>query len=303
MPGKPRWLKVKAPTSTRVLALKSLLGQFGLATVCEAASCPNRGGCWDEGAAAFMILGSVCTRRCAFCNVTPGRPEAVDPTEPERLRQAAAALGLRHVVITSVTRDDLADGGAGHFAACVRALRQPLEGRNPVPTLELLTPDFRGKPGALEAVIATAPEIFNHNIETVPRLYPVVRPAADYTGSLALLRRAGELATAGSRTKSGLMLGLGESREEVESVLRDLRQAGVRLLTIGQYLRPGERNHPVIRYWLPEEFAELGQRAREMGFEGVESHPLARSSFHAHQHAQAHLHAQAPPPSIPILHH
>ncbi|MBF0369631.1 MAG: lipoyl synthase [Magnetococcales bacterium] len=271
---KPRWLKVPLPASKEYLTMRGLLKKHQLNTVCSEATCPNIGACWQGGHAAFMILGSVCTRNCAFCDVTTGKPLPVDPDEPERLLRAVRILKLKHVVITSVDRDDLADGGAGQFVACLEKLAT-LE---PAPSVEVLTPDFRGKAGALERVVAAAPTIFNHNVETVPRLYAHVRPAADYEYSLGVLKQAAELSDQ-VITKSGIMLGLGESREEVEGVLRDLREARVQSLTIGQYLAPSSSHHPVIRYWKPEEFEELGELARKMHFTQVESHPLARSSL------------------------
>ncbi|MBF0453807.1 MAG: lipoyl synthase [Magnetococcales bacterium] len=274
--GKPRWLKVKAPTSPGYLAIRQIVQHHGLNTVCESASCPNVGQCWHEGAAAFMILGDICTRRCAFCDVTTGRPGAIDPEEPRRLAAASRVMQLKHVVVTSVDRDDLADGGAAHFVDCIQALRDQ---ENP-PSIEVLTPDFRDKKGALEQVLAVKPEVFNHNVETVPRLYSQVRPAGNYSYSLGVLERAAQVGE-GVMVKSGLMLGLGESLLEVMAVLADLRRIGVVYLTVGQYLRPSPTHHPVERYWTPEAFDDLKTEAEEMGFLRVESHPLARSSFHA----------------------
>lgn len=273
---KPSWFKVKAPTSPRFLKVKSLLDDLSVNTVCKEANCPNAGRCWHEGAAAFMILGRICTRSCAFCDVTTGRPDPVDPGEPARLAEAVVAMGLKHVVITSVDRDDLEDGGAAHFAACLEAIRK----RDPAMTTEVLTPDFRGKTGAAAAVMAARPNVFNHNVETVPRLYRTIRPASLYEHSLALLKEAAEL-SGEVVTKSGIMLGLGEALDEVRAVLADLRGVGVSALTVGQYLRPGLKHHPVERYWEPAVFEGLAEEAREMGFTRVESHPLARSSFHA----------------------
>ncbi len=289
MRRKPLWLKGEAPRSPEYLALHGLLRQQRLNTVCASAICPNRGRCWEEGTAAFMILGGICTRRCPFCAVPTGRPEPVDPDEPRRLAAAVRTLGLRHVVITSVDRDDLADGGAGLFAACIQAIREE-EGTAAV-TVEVLTPDFRGKAGALQTVLAAAPTVFNHNMETVSRLYPVIRPAACYAVSLEVLRQAGFYRAAcaglegcgGMRTKSGIMLGLGESRAEVMDLLVDLRGVGVELLTIGQYLQPSRLHYPVDRFLAPEEFDAWRLEALALGFLGVESHPLARSSFHARQ--------------------
>ncbi|MEO5339290.1 MAG: lipoyl synthase [Magnetococcus sp. MYC-9] len=283
---KPTWLRVDAPRSAGYLALHGLLQQQQLHSVCAAALCPNRGHCWQTGTAAFMILGGVCTRRCAFCAVPTGRPEPVDPEEPRRLAAAVRAMDLRHVVITSVDRDDLPDGGAGQFVACVEAVRADA-GQKGV-TVEVLTPDFRGKEGALSRVLAAGPTVFNHNMETVARLYPTVRPAASYACSLELLRQAtlygGNLSGgAALQTKSGIMLGLGESPEEISCLLQELRTVGVTLLTIGQYLQPSRAHHPVVAYHTPERFAELKAEAMELGFTGVESQPLARSSFHARQ--------------------
>ncbi|MBF0179402.1 MAG: lipoyl synthase [Magnetococcales bacterium] len=273
--SKPLWLRVAPPGSEGYRRMARLVREQALDTVCQAANCPNIGGCWRDGAAAFMILGTVCTRGCGFCNVTTGRPAPPDPDEPGRLAEAVARLGLRHVVITSVTRDDLPDGGAGQFAACVAALRA----RDRTTTIELLTPDFRGSPEAAEQVFAAAPEVFNHNVETVPRLYPAVRAGADYRGSLTLLARAADHGL--PMVKSGIMLGLGEEEEEVLAVLADLRAAGVTALTIGQYLAPSRTHLPVVRYWPPDFFTNLKERALTMGFSRVESHPLARSSLHA----------------------
>ncbi|MBF0426690.1 MAG: lipoyl synthase [Magnetococcales bacterium] len=274
--GKPRWLKVQAPTSTAFRAVQGVVRRHRLHTVCEAASCPNIGECWHTGTATFMILGNRCTRRCAFCDVTTARPDPPDPDEPARLAVAAREMRLGHVVITSVNRDDLPDGGAGQFAACITALRT----LDPAPAVEVLTPDFRDKPGALEQVIAARPTVFNHNVETVPRLYATVRPVSSYDHSLAVLRRAGELLP-GLAVKSGFMVGLGENDDEVRQLLIDLRQAGVSLLTVGQYLRPSLAHHPVVTYRPPEWFADLRARALALGFAGVASHPLARSSHHA----------------------
>ncbi|MBF0285779.1 MAG: lipoyl synthase [Magnetococcales bacterium] len=280
---KPAWLRSPLIAGARALGVRRLLREHRLHTVCEEASCPNAGRCWDEGHAAFLILGEVCTRACAFCDVTPGRPAPPDPEEPARLAQAVRRLGLRHVVITSVTRDDLPDGGAAHFAAALAALRDPSAEGEP-PTVEALIPDFRGDAAALACVLASRPEVLNHNVETVPRLYPRVRPAARWERSLELLRRAAadSLAPGGRMiVKSGMMLGLGETLEEVRQAMAALRQAGVTALTVGQYLRPAWRNLPVVRYWTPEAFDALGEEARAMGFDPVESHPLARSSFRA----------------------
>ncbi|MBF0162089.1 MAG: lipoyl synthase [Magnetococcales bacterium] len=283
---KPAWLKVPATRSSEYLALHRLLQQHRLNTVCTGAACPNRGECWETGTAAFMILGGICTRRCAFCAVPTGRPEPVDPDEPHRLAAAVRTMGLRHVVITSVDRDDLADGGATQFAACIRAIRSSLS--ESAVTVEVLTPDFRGKAGALQQVLAAEPTIFNHNMESVARLYPLIRPAASYAFSLEVLRQASDWQTSQPergrlRTKSGIMLGLGERKEEVSELLVALREAGVTLLTVGQYLQPSRLHHPVVEYHPPERFADLQAEALSLGFTAVESQPLARSSFHAQQ--------------------
>jgi len=274
---KPRWLKVRAPLSPEYRRLAKLMRGLKLNTVCEEASCPNIGECWSHGSATFMILGRVCTRTCAFCDVTTGRPESVDGNEPGHIVEAIEALGLRHVVITSVDRDDLPDGGAGHYAITIRAIREKM----PHITIEVLTPDFQRKPDAcLDTVIGAGPDIFNHNLETVPRLYRSVRPAARYFTSLRLLQRAKEI-DGKMVTKSGIMLGLGEERDEVLQVLDDLCEAGVDILTVGQYLRPSARHHPVHRYWTPEEFNDIKYLAEARGFAMVASGPLVRSSFHA----------------------
>lgn len=279
-PPRPAWIRARAP-GRRARALKALLREAGLVSVCEEARCPNLGECFGRGVATFMILGDRCTRRCAFCDVAHGRPRAPDPDEPRRLADTIARLGLRHAVVTSVDRDDLRDGGAAHFAACVRALRA----RAPETRVELLTPDFRGRAARALDILQAAPgDVFNHNVETVPRLYRRLRPGADYAGSLALLaehkRRLPQ-----APTKSGLMLGLGETDEEVVRVMADLRAHRVDMLTVGQYLRPGAGYAPVARYVPPagfERFARLGQ---EMGFAHVAAAPLARSSYHADRQA------------------
>ncbi len=277
MMGKPSWLKVRAPLSPEYRKLVGLMREKKLNTVCEEAGCPNIGECWKHGSATFMILGRVCTRTCAFCNVETGRPSPIDTEEPRHLAEAVAALGLKHVVITSVDRDDLPDGGASHYATVIHELRE----RQPQLTIEVLTPDFQRKPAAcLETVLEEKPDIFNHNLETVPRLYRSVRPGARYFASLRLLQRAKEL-DANVVTKSGIMVGLGEERDEVLQVLDDLREAGVDILTMGQYLRPGVKYHPVMKYWTPEAFEDLKYLAEKKGFGIVASGPLVRSSFHA----------------------
>lgn len=276
---KPRWLKVKAPLSPEYRRLVGLMRGLKLHTVCEEASCPNIGECWQHGSATFMILGRVCTRTCAFCDVETGRPDPVDKAEPQHVAEAVKTMGLRHAVITSVDRDDLPDGGAGHYADTIRAVKE----RCPEVTIEVLTPDFQRKPGGcLETALAAGPEIFNHNLETVPRLYRQVRPGARYFTSLRLLQHTKELGL-DIVTKSGIMLGLGEERDEVLQVLDDLREADVDILTIGQYLRPSPRHHPVVRFWQPEEFDDLKYLAEKKGFRMVASGPLVRSSFHAEE--------------------
>jgi len=278
---KPAWIRVKAPTGPEVQRVKALLRRQGLHTVCEEAACPNLGECFSHGTATFMVMGDVCTRRCPFCDVAHGRPAALDPDEPRHLAQTVSLMGLRYVVVTSVDRDDLRDGGARHFVACIRALRETSPGTR----VEVLVPDFRGRLEVALAVLAAAlPDVFNHNLETVPRLYRAVRPGADYAHSLELLRRFGERHPQ-VLTKSGLMLGLGETREEVEQTLRDLRSHGVAMLTLGQYLQPSRHHLPVTRFLSPEEFVELGERARSLGFRNVASGALVRSSYHADRQA------------------
>ncbi len=275
---KPEWIRVRAPGSREYHETRAIVREFGLHTVCEEAGCPNISECWTHHHATMMIMGDTCTRACAFCNVKTGMPGALDGAEPDNVARAVEKLGLRHVVITSVDRDDLSDGGAGHFAHVIRAIRN----RTPQTTIEVLTPDFLRKPGAIEIVMEAAPDVFNHNLETVPRLYLSIRPGARYFASLRLLERAKELAPAGF-TKSGLMLGLGEGREEVMQVMDDLRAAGVDFLTLGQYLQPSRKHAVVARFWTPEEFAALGQIARAKGFSMVSATPLTRSSYHADQ--------------------
>ncbi len=278
---KPAWIRVKAPVAPEVQKLKGLLRRQGLHTVCEEASCPNLGECFQHGTATFMILGDVCTRRCPFCDVAHGRPDPIDTAEPQHLAETVLAMGLKYVVITSVDRDDLRDGGAGHFADCIAALRDTA----PTVRVEVLVPDFRGRVArALERLVATPPDVFNHNLETVPRLYREARPGADYAGSLKLLEDFKARCPA-VPTKSGIMLGLGEERGEVEQVLQDLRAHGCDMVTIGQYLQPSRDHLPVSRYVPPEEFAELGEAARALGFANVASGPLVRSSYHADQQA------------------
>jgi lipoic acid synthetase len=278
---KPDWLRVRLPGGPSYLGLKRLMRQQSLHTVCEEAHCPNIGECWEAGTATFMILGDICTRACGFCAVTSGRPEALDLEEPIRVAQAVQSMRLAHAVITAVNRDDVPDGGSLVFANTIRAVRSA----SPSTTIEVLIPDFVGNWDALGTVMQARPEVLNHNIETVPRLYPVVRPKARYRRSLDLLRRAKEL-DAGVSTKSGIMLGLGESRDEIEGVLADLRAVACDILTVGQYLRPSPRHLQVDRYYRPEEFDEIADTARRFGFCHVEAGPLVRSSYHAERHVQ-----------------
>lgn len=273
---KPEWLKVRFPAGEAYARIDRMHRRQGLHSVCRSAACPNQGECWSAGTATFMVLGAQCTRDCAFCNVAHGQPAPPDPAEPLRVARAVAELGLRHAVITSVTRDDLGDGGAAHFAAVVAALRADAPGCR----VELLIPDLQGKRQALAAILAAGPDVLGHNLETVPRLYAVARAGADYRRSLELLAAAGELAP-GLATKSGLMLGLGETREELLAVLADLRAAGVTLLTLGQYLQPTRSHLAVVRYLPPEEFDELRIAALALGFTRVAAGPLVRSSYHA----------------------
>jgi lipoic acid synthetase len=275
-PRKPDWIRVKAPVSREYNETRELVRTLKLNTVCEEAGCPNIGECWKQKHATFMILGAVCTRACSFCNVATGRPDQLDPHEPDRLAEAVGKLGLHHVVITSVDRDDLEDGGAGHFARVITRLRET----SPGCTIEVLTPDFMRKTGALETVVTARPDVFNHNLETVPRLYPTIRPGARYFTSLNLLKRAKELDPT-IFTKSGLMVGLGETKEEVGQVMDDLRAADVDFLTIGQYLQPTPKHAAVDRFVTPEEFESYAVMARAKGFLLVSSSPLTRSSHHA----------------------
>ena len=275
-PRKPPWIRVKAPTSAGYGETLRLMRAHGLHTVCEEAACPNIGECWSRGHVTVMILGDICTRACAFCNVKTGRPGAVDALEPENLALSVASMGLKHVVVTSVDRDDLDDGGAAQFVRCIERIREAAPGT----TIEVLTPDFRNKEGALEAVIAARPDVFNHNLETVPRLYRTIRPGARYFHSLRLLDQAKKLDPT-IFTKSGIMVGLGEERREVLQVMDDQRSADVDFLTIGQYLRPTPRHAPVDRYVTPEEFEDYRRLALARGFLMVASSPLTRSSYHA----------------------
>lgn len=276
-PKKPAWIRVKAPTGAGYKATRDIIRAQKLTTVCEEAGCPNVGECWSQGHATMMIMGEICTRGCTFCNVATGRPQALDAFEPGRVAHAVAELGLAHVVITSVDRDDLDDGGAAHFAQTIRAIRR----QSPATTIEVLTPDFlRCPPSALETVIEARPDVFNHNLETVPGLYPEVRPGARYFHSLRLLQRAKEIDPA-IFTKSGIMVGLGEDRQAVHQVMDDLRAADVDFLTIGQYLQPTPKHHAVARFIPPDEFEAYARAATGKGFLMVSATPLTRSSYHA----------------------
>lgn len=272
---KPDWIRVKAPVSSEFKEIQRLMRSKNLHTVCEEAACPNIGTCWTEKHATFMIMGAICTRACAFCNVATGKPSALDEDEPAKIAEATARMGLRHVVITSVDRDDLADGGARHFQRVIAAIRAAI----PETTIEILTPDFRDKPGALEIVFEDGgPDVFNHNLETVPRLYPSIRPGARFYTSLRLLDDV-KRRQPNAFTKSGLMVGLGETREEVAQVMDDLRAADVDFLTVGQYLQPTVKHAAIDRFWTPDEFETLAGTARGKGFSMVSATPLTRSSF------------------------
>ena len=277
MPRKPAWIRARMPAGERVVRIKRILRESSLSSVCEEAACPNLGECFDNGTATFMIMGDICTRRCPFCDVAHGKPAALDANEPTQLAGAVQRMGLSYVVVTSVDRDDLRDGGAGHFAACVGALRRT----RPHTRLEILVPDFRGREQlALAKFRDDLPDVFNHNLETTPRLYREARPGADYRGSLALLAEFKRLHPQ-VQTKSGLMLGLGEQLQEVESVMRDLRDHGCNMLTLGQYLQPSREHLAVQRFVTPSEFDQLRETAEAMGFSSVASGPMVRSSYHA----------------------
>ncbi|MFI5017778.1 MAG: lipoyl synthase [Dongiales bacterium] len=276
IPRKPDWIRVKAPTSPEYEQTRKLMRRLKLNTVCEEAACPNIGECWKQKHATVMILGSVCTRACAFCNVATGLPDRLDPHEPAHVAEAVGQLGLSHIVITSVDRDDLEDGGAAHFAETITRTRAAA----PATTIEVLTPDFLRKPGAVETVVAARPDVYNHNLETVPRLYREVRPGARYFASLQLLAKVKEIDPA-MFTKSGLMVGLGESRDEVLQVMDDMRSADVDFLTIGQYLQPTPKHHAIDRFLPPDEFLQLKRMAEGKGFLLVAASPLTRSSYHA----------------------
>ncbi len=282
---KPKWIRASFPGTAVVLELKSILRENGLHTVCEEAACPNLGECFGNGTATFMIMGDICTRRCPFCDVGHGRPNPLDNAEPIHLAETIELMKLNYVVITSVDRDDLRDGGAAHFAQCVEAVRE----RCPATKIEILTPDFRGRIDvAVEIIGAAPPDVFNHNLETVPRLYRQVRPGSDYQYSLDLLRRAKQI-NPDMATKSGIMLGLGETHEEVVSVMRDMRAHRVDMMTIGQYLQPSPHHLNVERYWSPEEFDEFRIIGEQLGFENVASAPMVRSSYHADLQAHSRI--------------
>ncbi len=273
----PPWFKIRLTTSERLWEVRSLVRRNNLHTVCTSAACPNQTECWNAGTATFLILGNTCTRSCRFCNVPKGTPQSVEADEPYRVASAVESLSLTYAVITSVTRDDLPDGGSGLFAETIRAIRR----RVPMCRVEVLIPDFQGSESSLNTVLQAKPDVLNHNIETVPSLYKRVRPKADYGRSIELLSRAHAL---GAVTKSGMMLGLGESKEEILSVLEDLRIAGCSLLTLGQYLQPGKNSLPVEQYYHPDEFLELRDKAMSLGFSHVTAGPLVRSSYHAGEH-------------------
>ena len=276
---KPAWFKRPAPGSARYRELKGMIDGQGLHTVCQEAACPNIGECWERGTATFMILGDTCTRRCGFCNVRTGKPQAVEPLEPLRVAQSVKRMGLRHAVVTSVDRDDLPDLGSSAFVGVIRSIRRFAPGCK----VEVLTPDFRGQEMPLARVISERPDVFNHNVETVPRLYPLARRGSKFLRSCRVLLTAKEMGGDEVVTKSGLMTGLGETREELLDAFGTLREHGVQVLTVGQYLRPTRDHLPVVRYWHPDEFAELEREAYAMGFESVAAGPLVRSSYHAEQ--------------------
>lgn len=282
-PRLPAWLRLRLPTDGRYFHTRALLEDLRLHTVCESAKCPNHWECWSQGTATFMIAGERCTRACKFCAVTTAKPFALEPDEPERVAEATRRLGLRHVVITAVARDDLPDGGAEHFRRTIEAVRA----RNPRVVIEVLTPDFNDADAALDTVLAARPDVFNHNLETVRRLTPAVRSRATYDRSLSVLRKAKTRRRAPLRTKSGLMLGLGETEAEVLAAMRDLRAVDCDILTLGQYLQPTRRHLPVVQFIAPEQFAAYGRIARELGFVHVASGPLVRSSYHAGEFSAA----------------
>ncbi len=287
-PRKPDWLKVRFPAGPNYARIDRMHREQGLHSVCRSAACPNQGECWEQGTATFMILGNHCTRDCRFCNVTHDTPLAVDSKEADKVAEAVAELKLKHAVITSVTRDDLPDGGAAQFAAVTRAIHE----QSPDCRVELLIPDLLGDQGALKTILDAAPDVLGHNLETVPRLYPVARAGADYQRSLDLLAAASQTATAIS-TKSGLMLGMGETGEEIRGVMNDLRQVNCKMLTLGQYLQPTRRHLPVVRYVEPKEFRDFRQLGLQLGFEHVEAGPLVRSSYHAAEQFEGEPHDES----------
>ncbi len=272
----PPWLRVKLSNNEQFVRMRNLVQSHRLHTVCESASCPNIGECWGRGTATFLILGNRCTRHCGFCDVPPGHPEPPDPDEPLRVAEAIRLLGLQHAVITSVTRDDLADGGASSWAETIRHIRK----QTPECRVEVLIPDFQGKQAALRQVFETSPDILGHNLETVPRLYPLARPQADYGRSLQVIELAKQ---AGLTTKSGVMLGMGEEVAEIRAVMQDLHANGCDILTLGQYLQPTPQHVPIQRYWTPEEFQQLREYGMTLGFQHIEAGPLVRSSYHAEE--------------------
>lgn len=281
---KPEWIRIKIPTGSQIETLKNTLREHNLHTVCEEAACPNLSECFHQGTATFMIMGDICTRRCPFCDVAHGRPKPLDPEEPKHLAQTIAKMQLRYVVITSVDRDDVKDSGAGHFVACIQAIRQT----SPSVQIEILVPDFRGRMDiALNALAAAPPDVFNHNLETIPRLYKAVRPGADYHWSLTLIQKF-KVLFPHIPTKSGLMLGLGETKEELIDVLRDLKTHRCDRITLGQYLQPSKHHFAVQRYAHPDEFVELKNIAKTLGFSHIASGPMVRSSYHAEEQAAEH---------------
>ena len=283
---KPKWLRMKRQGGEDYNDVKRLLRTSSLNTVCESANCPNMGECFNSRTATFMLLGEICTRHCTFCNIPGGRVAAIDPDEPRRVAEAVHQLALKFAVVTSVNRDDLPDGGAAHFASTIRQVRR----LNPGCGVEVLIPDFLGDPVALETVLTAAPEVLNHNLETVPRLYKAMRPQADYRRSLQVLKRSRQWADAFGadiRVKTGIMVGVGETRDEVVDLMKDAADHGIRIMTIGQYLQPSLKHHPVLRYVAPAEFDELAEVGRELGIEWVESGPMVRSSYHAREQSAA----------------
>jgi lipoic acid synthetase len=287
---KPPWFKVPPPGGEKYRDLTKLISEENLHTVCQEAACPNVGECWTRGTATFMILGDTCTRRCGFCNVKTGKPTWNDPLEPLRVARSVAKMGLRHAVVTSVDRDDLPDYGAQVWVGVIRSIRM----QAPWCKVECLTPDFRGEEMPLAKVIAERPDVFNHNVEVVPRLYPVARRGSRWARSLRVLRNAKEMAGDEVTTKSGLMVGLGETHEEMVDAFGQLREQGVQVLTVGQYLRPTERHLPIVRYWHPDEFKALEQAAYDLGFEHIAAGPLVRSSYHADEHVAQQLAGTGP---------